>query len=115
MRPRRQIVRADYADPLYQQLAVDAMDEWRTPRWSSYFHECGVVVATDAKHPQADYVTKSFDLNCRSEKATVGTLEQGQGIKTLYPNQVETNDFQGAIACQFCLAHLRVVVPRNLN
>ncbi|GAA5863522.1 hypothetical protein JCM3774_006511 [Rhodotorula dairenensis] len=92
------IVRADYADPLYQQLAVDAMDEWRTPRWSPYFHECGVVVGTDAKHPQADYVTKSFDLNCRSEKATVGALEEGSGIKNLYPAQVETNDFQGAIA-----------------
>ncbi|GAA5985364.1 hypothetical protein JCM10908_006947 [Rhodotorula pacifica] len=92
------IVRADYADPLYQQLALDALEQWRTPRWSPHFHECGVVVATDANHPQADYVTKSYDLNCKSQEATVNKLEKGRGIKSLYPSEVETNDFEGAIA-----------------
>lgn len=37
------VVRADYRDPVYCKLALDAQDVWRAdPLWSSFYHESGV-------------------------------------------------------------------------
>ncbi|GAA5901084.1 hypothetical protein JCM8208_007611 [Rhodotorula glutinis] len=92
------IVRADYADGLYQQFAVDAMHQWRSPRWRPYFHECGVVVATSASHPQANYVRTSHALNAESATAKVGPFVADDDIKQLYPTQLRTGHFAGDVA-----------------
>lgn len=46
------IVRAEYEDPFYTDLALNAIKKWKTPLWGPYFHQTGYVVATSAGAPQ---------------------------------------------------------------
>ncbi|BGP43490.1 hypothetical protein JCM10449v2_007525 [Rhodotorula kratochvilovae] len=92
------IVRADYADDLYQCLAVEAMEVWRSPRWSKHFHECGVVVGCAASDPQAGYVRKSQQLNADCATAGAGPLSSAAEIKQFYAAGIPTSDFVGDIA-----------------
>lgn len=46
------IVRAEYEDPFYTQLALDAVQGWKTALFGPYFHQTGYVVATTARAPQ---------------------------------------------------------------
>ncbi|KAL7342865.1 FAD dependent oxidoreductase [Rhodotorula toruloides] len=89
------IVRADYADPLYQSFAIEAIKQWRTPRWKKHFHECGVVVAAAETDPQAGYVVNSHKLNTEED---VGRLERAEGIKRFYPASIGTGEFPGDVA-----------------
>ncbi|GAA6008334.1 hypothetical protein JCM10207_000089 [Rhodosporidiobolus poonsookiae] len=88
-------VRADYADPLYQKYALDAIAAWRTPQWAEYYHECGVSVVSSKQDPQVGYVRSSHRLNEESETANVSPLESGSGIKRLYDPSVQTAGFEG--------------------
>ncbi|GAA5946118.1 hypothetical protein JCM3775_004150 [Rhodotorula graminis] len=97
------IVRADYADGLYQRFAVDAMHEWRSPRWRDHFHECGVVVASAASHPQAKYVRTSHALNAESSCADVGPFAAEDDIKQFYPAELRTGGFAGDVAYKNCV------------
>ncbi|KAL8813532.1 MAG: hypothetical protein Q9200_000206 [Gallowayella weberi] len=46
------IVRAEYEDPFYTDLALDAMEGWKTPLFGPYYHQTGYVVATTGRAPQ---------------------------------------------------------------
>ncbi|KAM3070514.1 hypothetical protein ACMFMG_010335 [Clarireedia jacksonii] len=46
------IVRAEYEDPFYTQLALEAIQKWKTPFYGPYFHQTGYVVATSGNAPQ---------------------------------------------------------------
>lgn len=92
-----QIVRADYADPLYQSFAIKAIEQWRTPRWKKHFYECGVVVAAAETDPQAGYVVNSHRLN---KEEDVGRLERAGGIKRFYSASIGTGEFPGDVACE---------------
>lgn len=46
------IVRAEYEDEYYTELALQAMKKWKTPLWGPYFHQTGYVVATSDRAPQ---------------------------------------------------------------
>ncbi|KAJ8291776.1 L-pipecolate oxidase [Rhodotorula toruloides] len=89
------IVRADYADPLYQSFAIKAIEQWRTPRWKKHFYECGVVVAAAETDPQAGYVVNSHRLN---KEEDVGRLERAGGIKRFYSASIGTGEFPGDVA-----------------
>ncbi|GAA5981566.1 hypothetical protein JCM11641_004099 [Rhodosporidiobolus odoratus] len=91
-------VRADYADPIYQALALDAMSEWRTPRWKQHYHECGVVVCSSSLDPQVGYVRNSHRLNEESETAKVSKLEKGRGVQGLYKAGLHVGEFEGSEA-----------------
>lgn len=45
------IVRAEYEDPFYTELALDAIKAWKTPLFGPYYHETGYIVATTDKAP----------------------------------------------------------------
>lgn len=75
------------------------MKEWRGPRWNQHFFESGIVVGAHAEDPQANYVKKSYNINCESGEAAVGKLEEGKGIKSYYPSSADTADFPEVIAC----------------
>lgn len=94
----RQIVRADYSDPLYQKFALDALAEWRSPRWRKHFHECGVVVVSASSHPQATYVRNSHALNAQSSPPSVGPLHAEGDIRRFYPAGLRTGEFPGDVA-----------------
>ncbi|KAM0709781.1 hypothetical protein Q7P35_003822 [Cladosporium inversicolor] len=45
------IVRAEYEDPFYTKLALEAIQGWKTPLFGPYFHQTGYVVATTGRAP----------------------------------------------------------------
>ncbi|GJN94332.1 hypothetical protein Rhopal_007406-T1 [Rhodotorula paludigena] len=92
------IVRADYSDPLYQAYALDAIAQWRSPRWREHFHECGIVVGSHESHPQAGYVRKSYQLNVDADDASVEELREGERLREFYPEGVELGTFPGHVA-----------------
>ncbi|TVY49053.1 L-saccharopine oxidase [Lachnellula occidentalis] len=56
------IVRAEYEDPFYTELALDAIKKWQTPFWAPYIRLTGYVLATSASSPSKarDSLHKSF-------------------------------------------------------
>ncbi|KAI7241506.1 oxygen oxidoreductase [Hortaea werneckii] len=46
------IVRPEYEDGFYTELALDAIKGWKTPLFGPYFHQTGYVVATTGRAPQ---------------------------------------------------------------
>ncbi|GAA5917725.1 hypothetical protein JCM6882_009362 [Rhodosporidiobolus microsporus] len=88
-------VRADYSDPVYQKLALEAIEQWRTPRWSHLYHECGTVVCCGTEDSQVNYVHTSHRLNQQSHPKDVTHLAKGKDIKALYKPGVRTGDFEG--------------------
>ncbi|KAK4934910.1 hypothetical protein LTR10_023943 [Elasticomyces elasticus] len=46
------IVRAEYEDEFYTELALKAINRWKTPLWGSNFHQAGYVLATSGAAPE---------------------------------------------------------------
>ncbi|ETN39051.1 uncharacterized protein HMPREF1541_05273 [Cyphellophora europaea CBS 101466] len=46
------IVRPEYEDPFYTELALDAIKGWKTPLFGPYYHQTGYVVATSDRAPE---------------------------------------------------------------
>ncbi|CAD6565718.1 MAG: hypothetical protein CYPHOPRED_005922 [Cyphobasidiales sp. Tagirdzhanova-0007] len=61
------IVRGDYCDPTYADLAQASVDKWTDdPFWKPYFHKSGIVVAASALGgPGESYVKRSFEQQQR--------------------------------------------------
>ncbi|KAK4032194.1 putative sarcosine oxidase protein [Parachaetomium inaequale] len=50
------IIRADYPDPVYMGLAIEAQECWRKdPMLQPYYHECGMLFAEDINIGRASY------------------------------------------------------------
>ncbi|KAJ9653966.1 hypothetical protein H2201_009072 [Coniosporium apollinis] len=45
------IVRAEYEDEFYTQLALEAIEGWKTPLFGPYYHQTGYIVATSGEAP----------------------------------------------------------------
>lgn len=50
------IVRADYPDPVYMKLAIEAQDLWRNdPIFKPYYHQCGMLFAEEINMGRDSY------------------------------------------------------------
>ncbi|KAK4449070.1 putative sarcosine oxidase protein [Podospora aff. communis PSN243] len=50
------IIRADYPDPVYMKIALDAQESWRTdPVFKPYYHECGMLFAEEIGMGRASF------------------------------------------------------------
>ncbi|KAK5946299.1 hypothetical protein PMZ80_000441 [Knufia obscura] len=56
------IVRAEYEDSFYTDLALEAIRGWKTPEFGPYYHQTGYIVATSGKAPQKakDHLEKAL-------------------------------------------------------
>ncbi|KXT01610.1 hypothetical protein AC578_8016 [Pseudocercospora eumusae] len=45
------IIRAEYEDPFYTNLTLEAIEQWKTPLYGPYFHQTGYVVAATGRAP----------------------------------------------------------------
>ncbi|ETS85616.1 hypothetical protein PFICI_03641 [Pestalotiopsis fici W106-1] len=94
------VVRAEYTDPLYSQLAIEAITEWRTTEWRDHYHESGYVMII----PNADseWVTKYRAL--REKQAVQQPMNifapdaSESAIKRMYP--CITTDLNGITTLQ---------------
>ncbi|KAH9888207.1 FAD dependent oxidoreductase [Xylariomycetidae sp. FL2044] len=46
------IIRAEYEDPFYTDLALQAMEAWKSPLFAPYYHEVGYLLCTSAAAPE---------------------------------------------------------------
>ncbi|KAI0383531.1 FAD dependent oxidoreductase [Hypomontagnella monticulosa] len=57
------ILRAEYEDPFYAELALKAMAAWKTPLFAPYYHETGYLLCNSAAAPEKSKISlqKSLD------------------------------------------------------
>lgn len=85
------IVRAEYEDPFYTELALDAIQAWKTPLFGPYYHQTGYIVATTGRAPQ-----KATDHLQHALRSIATHPVFSPGIKSLN----SSNDFRD-LAWQF--------------
>ncbi|KAJ3501693.1 hypothetical protein NM208_g16886 [Fusarium decemcellulare] len=56
------IIRAEYEDPFYTSLTVDAMKAWKTPLFGPYYHQTGYINCTSGRAPEKSVVTLNKNL-----------------------------------------------------
>ncbi|EXJ55456.1 hypothetical protein A1O7_08383 [Cladophialophora yegresii CBS 114405] len=82
------IVRAEYEDDFYTDLALKAINRWKTPLWGRNFHQVGYVLATSSEAPAK--AVKHLQTALLSVKdhpvfaAGITPLETPQAFKDIY-------------------------------
>ncbi|KAL2136226.1 hypothetical protein VTI74DRAFT_4856 [Chaetomium olivicolor] len=56
------IIRAEYEDPFYTYLALQAIQEWKTPLFAPYFHQTGYLLANSSNAPEKAKLTLQRSL-----------------------------------------------------
>ncbi|RFU81490.1 oxygen oxidoreductase [Trichoderma arundinaceum] len=46
------IIRAEYEDPFYRDLALEAINSWRQPLFAPHYHQTGYILATSSQAPK---------------------------------------------------------------
>lgn len=76
------IIRIDYADPLYAQMAREAYQGWTNEYADFYYNSGFVMMAKDASNP---YISKSKDI-IRSNGGRLDEFEDATQVRQIYPN-----------------------------
>ncbi|KAF7559128.1 hypothetical protein G7046_g5032 [Stylonectria norvegica] len=84
------IVRAEYEDPFYTDLALEAIKAWKSPFFAPYYAERGLVMANSAAAEQKarDSLSKSFSSIAHHEgfpKGSFQRLRSGEEVRSLAP------------------------------
>lgn len=83
------IIRAEYEDPFYTELALKAMEEWKAPLFSPYFHQTGFLVGTSPKAPEKSKRSLAKSLtSVSSHPAFQGKIQpfnSREDIRTIAP------------------------------
>jgi sarcosine oxidase/L-pipecolate oxidase len=85
------IIRADYGNPFYCQLAVEAREAWKSdPLYKQFYYESGMVVLED--NGLGRRIIKNYeDLKVSSNISMI----QSDELKTLYSGLFEDTDYRG--------------------
>ncbi|PVH74278.1 FAD dependent oxidoreductase [Cadophora sp. DSE1049] len=84
------IVRAEYEDPFYTELALDAIKQWQTPFWAPYYLATGYLLATSPKAPQKSRTSlqKSFSSIKDHPAFPLGSfsaIESAEDTREMFP------------------------------
>lgn len=83
------IIRSDYSDDMYANLARRSLKRWRADEmWSKYYYESGIVVCAELHSKAAEYVKKSLNQNV----ASAHELKGSEAVKSRFT--VETGAFE---------------------
>ncbi|THY34892.1 putative sarcosine oxidase [Aureobasidium pullulans] len=55
------IIRTEYDEPLYAEMALEAIQAWRTPMYTDIFHETGWILTTLGDPKATDRLRKSYE------------------------------------------------------
>lgn len=106
--PDLQIIRSDYTDEFYADLACESIRKWRLPPYAPRYHESGCVIASNEKHEQRKYVFDSLAVNSRPGMGLPGRtayqLHSSEEIRACYPEAVPTGPLADLVACELALA-----------
>lgn len=85
------IVRADYGNPFYCKLAVEAREVWKSdPLYKSFYHESGMVVLNDTETGRK-IIRNHEDLGVDHSISMIDPA----GMKTLYGGLFTDTDYEG--------------------
>lgn len=86
------VVRADYRDPLYCRLALDAQDVWRSdPLWRPFYHETGIFWITPT-----DFAQEVLDNYKKLGRSTEGLFSVPvDAAKSRYGGLFDDADYTG--------------------
>ena len=98
-----QIIRSDYSDKTWAQLAAKAIRAWNQPEWSPYFHQAGCLVTAHSAHTSSSYVRQSLTVNSDPSMAPDGRLaiplaDAAEIRKVLGKNDIGLGAFEGETA-----------------
>ena len=103
------IVRAEYEDPFYTDLALKAIQEWRTPLFGPYYHHTGYVVAATDKAPAKAVHHLEQALSSVKDHPTfkpfISSLATPQSFKDIFWQFTGPSSFKGYINRHAGYAH----------
>ncbi|KAK8112387.1 FAD dependent oxidoreductase [Apiospora sp. TS-2023a] len=84
------IVRAEYEDPFYAELALEAMSEWKNaPLFAPYYHETGYLLANSAAAPEKAKKTLLKSLSSIQQhpafRGKISAIETREDIRKVAP------------------------------
>ncbi|GKU21754.1 unnamed protein product [Fusarium langsethiae] len=72
------IMRTEYDEALYTNLALEALEAWRDPQWKGIHFETGLITTTTGDEKAERFLEKSYENLKREGKATKLELIQGK-------------------------------------
>ncbi|KAL6917016.1 hypothetical protein FSST1_008511 [Fusarium sambucinum] len=72
------IMRTEYDEPLYTNLALESLEAWRDPQWNGIHFETGLITTTMGENKAERFLEKSYENLKREGKATKLELIQGR-------------------------------------
>ncbi|KAL4884966.1 FAD dependent oxidoreductase [Aspergillus karnatakaensis] len=75
------IIRADYADPVYAQMALEANEGW-TSTYAAHYHKSGFVLVAETPN----YYIEQSKRNIIQKGGNVDSIADVAGMKQLYPS-----------------------------
>lgn len=76
------VIRTEYADPVYSQMAQEAMHGWKT-EYRDYYHHSGFAMLSETS--QNPYIEKTLEI-IHSQGRSLDEFADGNGLKKLYPD-----------------------------
>ncbi|KAJ0383701.1 hypothetical protein COL922a_009941 [Colletotrichum nupharicola] len=90
------IIRTEYDEPLYTELALEALNAWRQPEWKGIFHETGRLITTTGD-PQAEkHLKESYEnLKRAAQSGSLEFVESKDQIIKLVPQLANAHGIEG--------------------
>ena len=83
------IIRAEYEDPFYTDLALDAIREWKTPLFAPYYHQTGYLLCNSSRAPEKSKASLAKALTSVSShpafKDGISAVESRDDIRAVAP------------------------------
>ncbi|KAK7993160.1 hypothetical protein PG989_006541 [Apiospora arundinis] len=83
------IIRAEYEDPFYAELALQAIQAWKTPLFAPYYHETGYLLANSVAAPEKAKKTLLKSLGSIQQhpafKGKISPIERREDITKVAP------------------------------
>ncbi|KAE8393730.1 FAD dependent oxidoreductase [Aspergillus alliaceus] len=76
------IIRTEYADPVYSQMAQEALKGWKSEYKDNYYHTGFVMLSETASNP---YVEKTLEI-IHAQGRALDEFEDGNILKGMYPD-----------------------------
>ncbi|KPM43774.1 hypothetical protein AK830_g2803 [Neonectria ditissima] len=110
------IIRTEYEEPLYVELALEALEAWRNPEWDGIFHETGRMTITTGNDQAENHLRESYENLSKVGQAGKIHFIQGKEQILLYVPQLRDapgiEEWKGAFNSQGGWAHARKALEK---
>ncbi|KAB8077196.1 FAD dependent oxidoreductase [Aspergillus leporis] len=76
------VIRTEYADPVYSQMAQEALEGWKSD-YKEYYHHTGFAMLSETS--SNPYIEKTLEI-IHAQGRSLDEFVDGNGLKTMYPD-----------------------------